>query len=71
MDCKTALKTITYAKENSNLIIDTHNSKITMMPKNASIVEMEDNETIYIYDEARDNEYYINVPSIEAISIIR
>lgn len=70
MKSETAFDTIKFASEKSTIIIDVHNARIDLQQNNLGIVDMEDKETIYLYDEANDNEYYIHSPSIEAVRVI-
>ena len=70
MNSITAYDTIKFASENSTIIIDAHNSKINVKQNNLGIVDMEDDETIYLYDEANNKEYYVHSPSIETVRVI-
>lgn len=70
MNSATAFDTIKFASEKSTIIINIHNSNINVKQNNLGIVDMEDKETIYLYDEANDREYYIHSPSIEAVRVI-
>ena len=70
MDSTTVIDAVKFASERSTIIINVHNASINVKENNLSIVDMQDAETIYLYDKANDKEYYIYSPSIEAVKVI-
>lgn len=70
MNCKTVLNTIIHGAHESRILIDVSNHTLKMYRKNLTIVEMEDEDSIYIYDEKRNNEYLIHTPAVKSIRVL-
>ena len=70
MDCKTALDSIKYARNNATIVINTTNTIIELNEQDIDMVDKEDDDTIYIHDKETKRDFYIYTPSIEAIRIL-
>ena len=70
MDCKTALDSIKYARNNATIVINTTNSIIKVKEQDIDMVDTEDANTIYLHDNRTKKDYYVHTPSIEAIRIL-